>query len=287
MLDPRLCRSFLAVAETRSFTAAARRLGVGQPTVSQHIRRLEDAAGGLLFARDTHAVDLTARGQAMLGFAQTIVDTEDRAARHFRGAEIRGRVRFGVSEDFALGELPDVLHRLRRSHPLVDVELTVELSDTLAQRLRAGQLDVVLGKRRPGATRGRLLWREPLVWIGSAATVLEPGQPVPLVQYPMPSITRQVAVECLERAGTEWRAACQTSSLTGLRAAATAGLGVSLHARSLIPADLVELPAELGLPDPGDIEFMLLARDSAEEPAVALAEFIMDRVSGLHPTGRP
>ncbi|MEV4058154.1 LysR substrate-binding domain-containing protein [Amycolatopsis sp. NPDC049688] len=275
MLDPRLCRSFLAVAETRSFTAAARRLGVGQPTVSQHVRRLERDAGGLLFARDTHTVELTARGQAMLGFAQTIVDTEERAERHFRGAELRGRVRFGVSEDFALGELPEILHRLRRSHPLVDVELTVELSDVLAQRLRAGRLDLVLGKRRPGAHHGRLLWREPLVWIGSAATVLEPGQPVPLVQYPMPSITRQLAVECLERAGLEWRAACQTSSLTGLRAAAAAGLGVTLHARSLVPADLTELD---GLPEPGDIEFVLLARESVEGPAAALAEFIVERV---------
>ena len=59
--------------------------------------------------------------EAMLGFAQTIVDTEERAERHFRGAELRGRVRFGVSEDFALGELPEILRRLRRSHPLVDV----------------------------------------------------------------------------------------------------------------------------------------------------------------------
>ncbi|MFB9925905.1 LysR substrate-binding domain-containing protein [Amycolatopsis halotolerans] len=279
MLDPRLCRSFLAVAETRSFTAAARRLGVGQPTISQHIRRLESEAGGLLFARDTHAVDLTARGQAMLGFAQTIVDTEDRAARHFRGAQVRGRVRFGVSEDFALGELPEILRRLRESHPLVDVELHVELSDVLARRIADGRLDLVLGKRRPGAPGpGRLLRREPLVWIGSAATDLTPGQPVPLVQYPMPSVTRQLAVETLERAGLEWRAACLTSSLTGLRAAAAAGLGITVHARSLVPSDLVELPAELGLPDPGDVDFILLSKDGGEGPAAALAEFVVARI---------
>ena len=275
MLDPRLCRSFLAVAETGSFTAAARRLGVGQPTVSQHIRRLEDSSGGLLFARDTHTVELTPRGQAMLGFAQTIVDTEERAKRHFRGAELRGRVRIGVSEDLALGPLPEVLRQLRGSHPLVDVELTVSLSDVLAQRLRAGRLDLVLGKRRPGAEHGRLLWREPLVWIGSPAMIPDPARPVPLVQYPMPSITRQLAVECLERAGLDWRAACQTSSLTGLHAAAAAGLGVTVHARGLIPDGLAELD---GLPDPGDIEFMLLARESMEEPAAALAGFVLDGV---------
>ncbi len=273
MLDSRLCRSFLAVAETGSFTAAARRLGVGQPTVSQHVRRLEDASGGLLFARDTHTVELTARGQAMLGFAQSIVDTEERAKRHFEGAELRGRVRIGVSEDIALGPLPEILRRLRGSHPLVDVELTVELSDVLAQRVRAGRLDLVLGKRRPGAQHGKLLWREPLVWIGSPATVLDPERPVPLVQYPMPSITRLIAVECLERAGLDWRAACQTSSLTGLRAAAAAGLGITVHARSLIPEGLAELD---GLPDPGDIEFVLLARESMAEPASALAGFVLE-----------
>ncbi|RJQ85119.1 LysR substrate-binding domain-containing protein [Amycolatopsis panacis] len=279
MLDPRLCRSFLAVAETRSFTAAARRLGVGQPTVSQHVRRLEDEAGGQLFARDTHTVELTARGQAMLGFAQTIVDTEERAARHFRGTQVRGRVRFGVSEDFALGELPEILRRLRRSHPLVDVELHVELSDVLAQRLAEGRLDLVLGKRRTGAPGpGRRLRREPLVWIGSAATTLVPGQPVPLVQYPMPSVTRRLAVETLERAGLDWRAACLTSSLTGLRAAAAAGLGVTVHARSLVPPDLTELPASLGLPDPGEVDFILLSRDPAEGPVAALAEFVTDRL---------
>ncbi|WP_020660752.1 LysR substrate-binding domain-containing protein [Amycolatopsis benzoatilytica] len=285
MLDPRLCRSFLAVAETRSFTAAAKRLGVGQPTVSQHIRRLETEAGGLLFARDTHAVDLTARGQAMLGFAQTIVDTEERASRHFRGAQVRGRVRFGVSEDFALGELPGVLRRLRESHPLVDVELHVELSDVLARRIAEGRLDLVLGKRRPEAAGpGRLLRREPLVWIGSAATELLPGHPVPLVQYPMPSVTRQLAVEALERAGLEWRAACLTSSLTGLRAAAAAGLGITVHARNLVPADLLELPAELGLPDPGEVDFVLLSRDGGEGPVAALAEFVVAQV-GAEPGG--
>lgn len=279
MLDPRLCRSFLAVAETRSFTAAARRLGVGQPTVSQHVRRLEEAAGGLLFERDTHAVDLTARGEAMLGFARTIVATEERAERHFRAGQLRGRVRFGVSEDVALGPLPEILRTLRRAHPEVDVELTVELSDVLSRRLRAGRLDVVLGKRRPGTQHGRLLWREQLVWIGSAATVLEPGRPVPLVQYPVASITRRIAVETLERAGIEWRAACQTSGLTGLRAAAAAGLGITVHARSLIPAELTELPPTTPLPDPGDVEFVLHTRETPDQPATAaLAEFVLDHV---------
>ena len=55
MLDPIQLESFLAVAQTRNFTEAGRRLGLRQSTVSQHIRKLEQAAGRRLFVRDTHS----------------------------------------------------------------------------------------------------------------------------------------------------------------------------------------------------------------------------------------
>ena len=59
-------RSFLAVAQTRSFTRAAARLGIGQPAVSQHVRKLEEAAGRRFFTRDTHSVELTEDGEALI-----------------------------------------------------------------------------------------------------------------------------------------------------------------------------------------------------------------------------
>ena len=71
MFDPVLLRSFLAVEQAGGFTAAARRLGLRQSTVSGHIARLERAAGRELFLRDTHTVELTADGTAMVGFAST------------------------------------------------------------------------------------------------------------------------------------------------------------------------------------------------------------------------
>ena len=69
MLDPVLLESFLAVAQARSFSEAGRRLGLRQSTISQHIRKLEQAAGRRLFVRDTHSVAATADGEAMEGFA--------------------------------------------------------------------------------------------------------------------------------------------------------------------------------------------------------------------------
>src|SRR5882757_10602418 len=103
MLDPVWLTTFLTVAETRSFTRAAQRLGLRQSTVSQHIRKLEAATTRPLFLRDTHSVELTGDGEAMIGFAATVVETMDRALSYFTGTELRGRVRFGASEDVVAG----------------------------------------------------------------------------------------------------------------------------------------------------------------------------------------
>ncbi|MFE7358395.1 LysR family transcriptional regulator [Streptomyces sp. NPDC057543] len=278
MYDPAQLRTFLAVAQTLSFTRAARRLGVRQSTVSQHVRRLEDAAGRQLFTRDTHRVDLTLDGEAMLGFARTILEAHERAAAFFTGTRLRGRLRFGASEDFVLTRLPEILESFRRDHPEVELELTVELSGTLHQRLAAGRLDLVLAKRRVGDTHGELVWQDALTWIGAPRLRIDPDHPVPLVLFPPPGITRARALEVLEEHGRAWRIACTSTSLSGLIAAARAGLGVMAHSRGLIPPGLVPVPARAGLPELGEVDFVLLhgpRRGRAQEAADALAAAIL------------
>jgi DNA-binding transcriptional LysR family regulator len=85
MYDLSHLRTFLAVSQTLSFTQAARRLGLRQSTVSQHVRRLEDATGRQLFTRDTHSVELTEDGEAMLGFARRILEVQEQASAFFTG----------------------------------------------------------------------------------------------------------------------------------------------------------------------------------------------------------
>jgi DNA-binding transcriptional LysR family regulator len=290
MYDPAQLRTFLAVAQTLSFTRAARRLGLRQSTVSQHVRRLEDATGRTLFARDTHSVQLTEDGEAMLGFARTILEAHERAAAFFTGTRLRGRLRFGASEDFVLTELPEILKAFRREHPEVDLELTVELSGTLHRRLADGRLDLVLAKRHPGDgddAAGTVVWRDELVWIGAEGggerLRLDPQAPVPLIVYPPPGITRARALEVLERHGRPWRIACTSGSLNGLVAAARAGLGVMAHTRSLIPPGLTRIRS--GLPDLGGVDFVLLhgrGRARAQEAADALAAAILAGGDRLH-----
>lgn len=275
MLDPVLLRSFLAVARAGGFSAAARDLALGQPAVSQHVRRLEQHVGKRLFVRDTHSVVLTPDGEAMVAFAETILDASRRAEGYFTGARVRGRLRFGTSEDFVFTRLPEVLAEFRRTHPLVELELTVGLSGLLNERLDAGELDLLLAKRPLGDERGRMVWRDSLIWIGAPGATVDPRQPVPLCLYPPPSITRAHTLRALEHAGLAWRIACISGSLTGLRAAALAGLGVLCLPRGLVPPGLVELTASHHLPPLGDTEFVLRAATrTLRQPAKQLAETI-------------
>ncbi len=276
MLDPVRLQTFLAIAQTRSFTQAAARLGLRQSTVSQHIRKLEDEAGRRLFVRDTHSVTPTADGEAMIEFARGILAANERAERYFAGSQLRGRLRFGASEDFVASLLPEVLREFVRTHPLVEFELTVGMSGELNEKLERGELDLVCGKRRPGEDRGRLVWRDRLAWVAGDGRRLDASTPVPLILYPPPSIMREIALAALERSGRAWRIACTSGSLSGLRAAALAGLGVTVVPEGLIPAALAELPSGHGLPDLGSVEFVLLgAGKTLRGPAAELAEAIL------------
>ncbi len=292
MYEPTHLRTFLSVAQTLSFTQAARRLGLRQSTVSQHVRRLEEATGRLLFTRDTHSVELTEDGEAMLGFARRILDVHEQAAQFFTGTRLRGRLRFGASEDFVLTRLPEILERFRHEHPEVDLELTVELSGTLHEQLATGRLDLVLAKRRPEDPRPdphRLVWQDELVWIGTPGLRLDPYRPVPLIVYPPPGITRDLALRALEREGRQWRIVCSSGSLNGLLAAARAGLGVMVHARGLVPPGLVRMPERAGLPEPGPVDFVVVhgrRRPSAQGAADALAAAILAGGDRLHRGGQ-
>jgi DNA-binding transcriptional LysR family regulator len=276
MFEPTHLESFLAVAQTHNFTEAGRRLGLQQSTISQHIRKLEAAAGRRLFVRDTHSVRLTADGEAMTGFAQSILDTANRARRYFAGTSLRGRLRFGASEDFVSTRLSELLREFVQEHALIDLELTVGVSARLYEDLDAGDLDLVLAKRPAGDDRGQLVWRDKLVWIGAPATRVDASAPVPLILYNAPSITRSVALETLERHGLTWRIVCTSGSLSGLRAAAMAGLGITVHARGLIPDGLVDMQTSCRLPQLADVEFVVTgARTGLRGPAAALAQAIL------------
>ncbi|MEO8908057.1 MAG: LysR substrate-binding domain-containing protein [Microbacteriaceae bacterium] len=278
MFDPALLTTFLAVAETRSFTKAAARLQLSQPTVSQHVRRLEQAAGRMLVARDTRDVRLTDNGDAMAGFARSILAAHAAAESYFTGSAMRGRLRFGAADDLAITQLPRILRDFRQLHPNINMELTVSQSGPLYRRLKAGQLDLIFIKQTPGSTEGSRVSTDTMVWIGLEKTEIGPGEPVPLIAYQDPSISRQMAIDALEAGGRTWKITCNTREVNGVLAAVRAGLGVAVFPRTLIPEDLRKVTNRLGLPEVGEVDFTLLSNPlAAKEPIDALAAAIMGR----------
>jgi DNA-binding transcriptional LysR family regulator len=273
--DPELLRTFLAVAQALSFTQAAARLGLRQPTVSQQIRKLETAVGRELFVRDTRRVALTADGDALAGFARAgfaraILAAHAQAVSYFTGSGLAGRLRLGVTDDLALTQVPRILRDFRQSYPRIDLELTVLQSVSLQRRVGSGHLDVAFVKSPAGPLdpNGRLVRRDRLVWTSIAGTRLEPDRPVPLVVYQAPSPSRSLAVDALDRLGRSHRVTCTVRGVNGVIAAVRAGLGVTVMARTLMPGDFVELPPAAGLPELGEMDLVLLRNPRARSEAV-------------------
>jgi DNA-binding transcriptional LysR family regulator len=130
-------RSFIAVAEQGSLSAAARTLGLTQPTVSRHIDLLEEAAGATLFLRSPQGMGLTDLGQQLMPEAQAMSASAaalERTASAPADAS-RGIVRITASEVVGSEILPDVLSPLLASHPGLEVELALSnRSDDLLRR---------------------------------------------------------------------------------------------------------------------------------------------------------
>lgn len=288
MYDPELLRTFLAVAQSLNFTAAGLSRGISQPTVSQHVRRLEEAVGRPLLVRDTRSVSLTADGEALAGFASEILAAHDRAASYFTGLRVSGRLRFGVTDDLALTPLPKILRHFRALHPQINLELTVMQNDGLLRRIESGYLDVAFVKRNagtPAANQGQLVRRDQLVWVAAEGDRVKPDQPVPLVVYQTPSLSRSVSAQALEQAGRSKRITCTVRGVNGVLAAVRAGLGVAVLARTLVPSDLVEVPASARLPKLPHVDLVLLTHGRAPaEPARALMSAIVASGVPLKPS---
>ncbi len=279
VFDPILLKTLLVVAETHSFTRAAQQLGLSQPTVSQQMSKLEKAAGRTLIVRDTREVRLTDNGDAMAGFARTILAAHAAAESYFSGSAMKGRLRFGAADDLAITQLPRILRHFRQLYPQINLELTVNQSGPLRRRLEAGHLDLIFIKQSAGdETESTRVARDSMVWVGQEKMTIEDGAPVPLIAYQGPSLSRQMAIEALEAAGRTWRITCNTRDVNGVLAAVRAGMGVAVFPQALIPADLVKVSNRFTLPELGDVDYVLMANPAAAQDSVeALKSAIVSR----------
>ena len=139
-------RSFLAVAEALSFTAAAERLHVKQPTLSATIRNLEVALGGSLFDRSTHKVRLTALGMECKRLSRRLLEeaeqTETALLRHIQGKT--GALRIAAVPNIFPTLLKPALAEFRIRYPGIDLQFVDVSGDEAIELLRSEQADMAI-----------------------------------------------------------------------------------------------------------------------------------------------
>ena len=275
-LDLDLLRCFVTIAETGSFTRAGDRLNRTQSTISLQVKRLEDQLGRAVFARTPRSLALTPEGERLLGPARQLLRLNDAALAELFEPDMTGPVRLGVPEDFATAHLPAVLAAFAKAHPLVELEVTCDLTLNLLDRFHAGAFDLVLVKREPSeALEGVRVWREPLVWVARDRLAATDLDCVPLVVSPEPCVYRKRATAALEAVGRRWRAAYTSTSLAGSQSAVNAGLGITVLPREMVPPYLTAITDDPGLPPLPDTEIALIEAPGLSDTAHRLALHIV------------
>jgi len=279
-LDLALLQTFVAIADHGSFTQAAKQVHRTQSAVSLQMQRLEAAAGAPLFRKNGRQMETTDAGDLLLNHARTLLALNDEALHALRGIAIEGTVRLGAPTDVAEDYLPDILKAFAAAHARVRLEVVVERSHELVKSYRAGKLDLALALgEAPG---GEILGRQKVVWIAARDFNLDPRQPIPLVLLEAPCIFRNLALEAFERHGIPWRIAYSTSSLSGLRAAVKAGLGITPRTATTRESDLHYVQQSRRLPALGRLSLSLYGAKAPGSPAVTkLAELVRERLSNV------
>ncbi len=176
-----LIRSFLAVSRLGSLSAAARELGVSQPTLTRDIQALEITTKLNLFQRTTKGLHLTDAGQSLVEAATRMDDAADLFARQVSGLslELTGTVRLSANEIVGIHLIPPALAAFREQHPHVQIELVISNqvsslskreADIALRMFRPSQPDLV-AKRLPDMPLGFYAHRDYLQRHGIPANI--------------------------------------------------------------------------------------------------------------------
>ncbi len=280
-LEIDLLRAFVAVAETGSFTAAADVVGRSQSAVSQKVLRLEEILDRRVFDRTSRSLTLTRDGEHLLVAARRMLEFNDSLVRELREPPAAGELRLGISEDFVPRELPKLLARFNRLYPSVTLDLMTGLSCELLTAYDAGRLDAVIAKKDGAAQRGRVIWREPLVWMAAADYELDFSRPARLVMLRPPCTYRELMVSALDAVRREWVPACTASSLMGVQAAVAGGLGVTVLGRSFVQEGMQILQAPEHWPSLPMTEITVVGEEADATGLVGpLVTFLTESLAG-------
>ncbi|VXC90929.1 HTH-type transcriptional regulator PecT [Burkholderia sp. 8Y] len=266
-LDLELLRTFVAIVERESFSAAAESVHRTQSAVTQQMQKLEAQLAKTLFLKQGRAKRLTAEGLKLLEYSRRMLALNDEACAAITGSVLTGEVRIGAPEDVADSMLPSLLQRFSKAFPSLRMTIHVGRSPFLMQAMKRGEIDMTISPREYPEHRRITLRTSPTVWICAADYNYDPGSPLDLITADEPSLFRRIAVEHLERSKTPWRVSYSSPTLTGIRAAVRAGLGVTARSVEMMGPDFRVLGEAEGLPRLPDVSYNLYLGQSPNTAA--------------------
>ena len=260
-IESDLLRTFLVVAETSNFSAAAQRIGRTQSAVSTQVKRLEAAIGETLFERGARGVLLTRQGIQLVPYARRVIDLLNEAAATIRSKPLDGPVRIGIPEEYSQTVLPAALAAFAVRHPAVEVTVSCDYTSRNIAALERDELDLAVVFDWSDQRQGEVLCVDPTVWVTSMVHRLHDIDPLPIATYRNSTWSRDFALRSLEQIGRNYRIAFIADTGSGLKNAVIAGLAVTTLSRSSIPSGCRELTAEDGFP-PVDSSKVVLRRST-------------------------
>ena len=240
----RQIEAFYWTAKLGSIHAAAGHLNFSQPAVSARIKELEGALDMELFTRKGHRVQLTAEGRNAVAHAERLLGAAQDFERLGRaGPPLEGVLRLGSDESTAMVALSEILSQLKRAHPKLIVELSIDVGAVLKEKLRKREIDIALHTNAGAASHvvdEQLGWVE-FQWVASRDMELPEGDftpavasQLPIVTNPPPSTLNAVVQKWLRSGGFDFDAVNSSNSLQLMLRLVQAG-----HAEAVLPVPIL------------------------------------------------
>lgn len=226
-LDVDQLRTFVAIDDFGGFGRAADALGLSQPTVSQHVRRLEGVLGRPLVRRDGRRSVFTPDGQELLVEARRILVVHDQAMDRLEATRPKTLI-VGAPEALPASVLRTLATGLRAEHPDVDVVFRIDRTARLLDHIRNEVVDLAVVLDVGSALPGRPLGEMPLRWFTTADASPAGSRGISLIGYDETPGLHQKALQLLSEDSRAVQMSAEASSLGGVVESLRAGLGVAL-----------------------------------------------------------
>ncbi len=252
-MEIRKLEAFCKVVELKSFTLAAEKILLSQPTVSEHIRNLEDELGQKLINRLGREIETTPVGKVLYGYAIQIIRIRQealQAVEHYSG-RLAGKIMIGCGTIPGTYILPELISRFRSQHPSIKAILRITSSQIIAEKVLDGDLE--LGFVGARWNEKKLTWTEMFsdeltlavhpdhFLAGSKEISLKSIARTSFILREPESGTRKVFSKILEKDGlreNDLNVVAEIGSTAAVKEAVKAGIGISILSKRAIQEDV-------------------------------------------------